>query len=1288
MVMAVSSSFKQKCPSCEAMVSIKDPSLVGKKVECSKCKYKFLVESPVDQDKAAVKKRKEEEENGTNGKNGNGAKSKVKAGAAAAGKEGSKKRFTDEDLEDRDEKPAKSKRMRDDDEDEGPSRKARGDDDDDEKAPAGAPKKLILGLGLAIFGFAVFAIAIYLFFLSGPSGNTGPVNPGPNTGGPKGPQIVDNNDAKGDEKKTPEVKQPEQKVATREFGPEQTNLFPNDTEHLFHAFMKEVFSSSTGLRDAVFNEPGSLAGVNFKQRLGFDVQDIADLIRGEKYSAPSWSMTVLFFKEPVNEADIIAKLNLKKVEPTIKNYTYYKATQPNATFEHLARVSFGVPQKLRVATMRSDRPLYVYFYDAQTVVAADEVPLTQLLNHDRHFTELTPRPEPPKAPANNQGGFPGSGFPGPGSGLPGGGIPPPNPGGGTGLPPPGGAGTGVGGSGSGSVPPPGPKQGAGLDLPGNADRAGFYNMPGMAGPSFFRQSGQAGSNQPPSGQAGSNPPSGQAGSNPPGGAPPGGILGAPGSSGFGPGGQGGNVPPGGMIPPPGGMPPPGGAPPGGGPPPLPKVNPKDEMYLTVKPELKKLLDRLEQRPDGSKERVLFSSVTDLQAATVNMSDRPEFNNQVVRIPRELWDVTYLLEERRPNLNILGTVLIRKESRTFQLRNELLCDHEASAKDHYKHLVEMGAPQLARLFEKLLDHKLQLPKADAPPPPANNGPGGPGFGGGLGPPGLGGPGGAGLGSGAGAGGGLAPPGLPGGAGGPGGGQAGNEKKSDEPAGSQITVTRKDKQLDFTVELVMDKLTFERVLNIATFTAGAIRYEIDLANRKLQNALARAAKEAGEKGLSLSDLQVQPGRWPPAAFPAGRTAQTRQAQDPQNRISLMAGLLPFLGKEPLFSRIDLNKNWRDPANWMVGKALVPEFLDPNYPDASRQVVIAGVPVEFGATHFVGIAGVGLDAPLYPRDDPAYIAKRGVFGYDKSASMDDVRNGRGLSNTITMIQVPHDGPAGVTPWIAGGGSTVRGVPEKNSIAPFVLTTDKHGKVITNEKGKRGTYAMMADGSVRFIDQNISDDVFKAMCTVGGPAPEGFNLTTNPHTPLKEFKNDDMVPDAPVIRPELKTGAPKDKEDAQASDAALPKGWVRFRGEGYTVALPHEPKSMKQPVGNGMEMNMNFAMLLDKKLVFICTSIQIPAGELAKQSEDEMFKQIAMGMAAKGGRIQKEAPITLGKYKGREYVVDMPLPPQAGGGNQIGIVRLYLADGRAVMLMMMGSDGAMPREGTTFFESLKIGN
>src|SRR5262245_3332977 len=44
--MSVSTTFKQKCPSCQASMTIRDAKLIGKKVECPKCKYKFVVEDP------------------------------------------------------------------------------------------------------------------------------------------------------------------------------------------------------------------------------------------------------------------------------------------------------------------------------------------------------------------------------------------------------------------------------------------------------------------------------------------------------------------------------------------------------------------------------------------------------------------------------------------------------------------------------------------------------------------------------------------------------------------------------------------------------------------------------------------------------------------------------------------------------------------------------------------------------------------------------------------------------------------------------------------------------------------------------------------------------------------------------------------------------------------------------------------------------------------------------------------------------------------------------------------
>src|SRR4051794_5965610 len=46
--MAAGSAFKQQCPSCEAMITIKADK-IGKKVECTKCKDKFIAEPPEEE---------------------------------------------------------------------------------------------------------------------------------------------------------------------------------------------------------------------------------------------------------------------------------------------------------------------------------------------------------------------------------------------------------------------------------------------------------------------------------------------------------------------------------------------------------------------------------------------------------------------------------------------------------------------------------------------------------------------------------------------------------------------------------------------------------------------------------------------------------------------------------------------------------------------------------------------------------------------------------------------------------------------------------------------------------------------------------------------------------------------------------------------------------------------------------------------------------------------------------------------------------------------------------------
>src|SRR5437588_2915656 len=52
--MAIKSSFKQECPSCEAMVPIRDTALIGKKIDCPKCMKRFVVDAPEDDEAELV----------------------------------------------------------------------------------------------------------------------------------------------------------------------------------------------------------------------------------------------------------------------------------------------------------------------------------------------------------------------------------------------------------------------------------------------------------------------------------------------------------------------------------------------------------------------------------------------------------------------------------------------------------------------------------------------------------------------------------------------------------------------------------------------------------------------------------------------------------------------------------------------------------------------------------------------------------------------------------------------------------------------------------------------------------------------------------------------------------------------------------------------------------------------------------------------------------------------------------------------------------------------------------
>jgi hypothetical protein len=1058
--MAVS-SYKQPCPSCEAMVSIKDASLVGKKIDCPKCKYRFQVEKPKqakangqtkrfrDQEKAEeevaeveeleeaeVEEVDEEPVRKSKPPQAKGRETPAKKDAGKA-KPQVKKAPVEEEPEEEEEprkkKPAKPlSRAKveaaaevdeaDDDEEE-----SEGDEDEGKKKKKGS-NKLVLGLVLAGVGVAVLGLAGFLMLGMG-GGSSAKTLSRPNlpradpiaatpVPGPKEPE--QSIPVKLEAKDVPAPVSPTNEIELAA----NTNLLPGDTEHVFHVFFKDLFAANSPIRNASFAGDDVLDDAELKKKIGFSVLAIDDLIRAEKYTGQPWTFTILHLREPVSEVALKTALQLKPSTP-IKKQAYYQMTEANPWFDQLAHLALGVPAQVRQLVSRpAKQPSFVRLHGPQTLIIADEVPMQAFLQVEGSFPIQANKPPPdPNAP------------------------PPPL------------IAEGSVWEGTESLEGFGKLRlefNAGDQLKMSdakdtvmgtwrldgtnvtlevAERGSYTGM--VAGTSLSGDAKDKDDKLKWTWKVAKNP------------AARAGMIGGP--------------------------------------------DLRSEMYLTLKPELKTLLDKMETA--SPEQKLLYSSATNMDAARIKGVNLPEFKDHIPRRPRQMWDISLLVTEHRPLLHLLGTALVQRQGRTLQYRNELVCAQEQNAKELNHDLIERVTPQIARFMDKLLALKIDLPKLGTPadptaPPPAPMP--------------------------------MTVPGLT------------AAVKTPEPTTSQMKTEVSGATVEFSLDLVLDQSAAGRLFNLTAMAAGALRSEMDLTGIvPARHALARAGQQLGARGLSSAG--VPPGNWPSGAFP--RPAGSRLDREPLSRVSWMAGLLPFLGHEALFSRIDLKDSWRDPSNWLAARTLVPQFLDPTYPDAARYTTSPGLPVDLGATHFVGIAGVGLDAATYRPGDPATLHKRGVMGYEQSLSVAEVQKGRGAANTILMIQVPHDGVAGVTAWIAGGGSTLRGVPEKNSIAPFVLSKDRTNQIIRHQ-GKRGTFALMTDGSVRFIDQTVSDDVFKAMCTVTGPAPEKFNLDRDGSTPLVPDPNAKTLKSAGKAAPPApkKTAVPPVEKKPNAEEKKAP--------------------------------------------------------------------------------------------------------------------------------------------------------
>ena len=100
----------------------------------------------------------------------------------------------------------------------------------------------------------------------------------------------------------------------------------------------------------------------------------------------------------------------------------------------------------------------------------------------------------------------------------------------------------------------------------------------------------------------------------------------------------------------------------------------------------------------------------------------------------------------------------------------------------------------------------------------------------------------------------------------------------------------------------------------------------------------------------------------------------------------------------------------------------------------------------THYVGIAGMGVDAALLPVEDH----KAGVFGYDRKTRMEDIKDG--TSTTLLVVETAKTNG----PWTAGGRPTIRGLDPNQG-----AYLGPHGQFGCGHRGEI-TNVVFVDGSV----------------------------------------------------------------------------------------------------------------------------------------------------------------------------------------------------------------------------------
>lgn len=193
-----------------------------------------------------------------------------------------------------------------------------------------------------------------------------------------------------------------------------------------------------------------------------------------------------------------------------------------------------------------------------------------------------------------------------------------------------------------------------------------------------------------------------------------------------------------------------------------------------------------------------------------------------------------------------------------------------------------------------------------------------------------------------------------------------------------------------------------------------------------------------------------------FPAG----TQQGTDlePEERLSFLYAVLPFMDQAPLYNQIVplAKQSWNSPQLEKLTSTVVPTLVHPSSPNR--------IPA---ATSYVGIAGVGEDAAELPLPHE----RAGVFGINRKTRIRDITDG--TSNTVMISESNQQD----IPWAAGS-RTLKSLTQE----PYINGPDGIGG-----PSPGGCNMLMADGSVRFVSENVDPEVMRRLAAMADGKPVG---------------------------------------------------------------------------------------------------------------------------------------------------------------------------------------------------------